>query len=66
MEEDIKELKDDITQLQECVEYMQKAQEALCSTGEDTDEMYIKLYDLREEINDLKIQKQAKLKSMEV
>lgn len=66
MEEDIKELKDDITQLQECVEYMQKAQEVLCSTGEDTDEMYIKLYDLREEINDLKIQKQAKLKSMEV
>lgn len=58
-------LKIDIENLKKAYQLLERAKSCLVDTEDFTEEQYERLYDIGEEINDLKIELKSKLERME-
>lgn len=58
-----KEIKYEIKKLSECLNCLEKAYKCLVDV-DDTDEIYTKIVNIAEEVNDIKINKEVKMEVM--
>lgn len=59
----IKSIKYEIMKLQECIDNLKKAHECIKDV-DDTDEVYEKIYNISEKINEIKMNKEIEMESM--